>query len=336
MKMKLVSLQICLLSILSLSAARADQANNLEFPEGTALNTSGDFGHIEKSGNGPVKMILIADVGFGWDIYKGFMKKNKKRFTMYAVTLPGSGGSPPLPMPAQNTSYGKRTGLETLQTALLNLIENEKIVRPVVAGNLLIASWLALNTAINYPEKISGVIIFSGMPYASWPSPKDPTGKTPVSMVERVPNIDYYTMPRIFKPMSRETWLKNLFQPYQYTNDSALGSGLYWETTTVLIPAMARYLGEFYTTDVSTQFMNIKIPVLVLVPGFNDEYFTSHPASTDKKYFWDEWTNAGTNNYFTIEKIPDARLFVWVDQPDMVDRSIRIFTENKFVYHSKK
>jgi hypothetical protein len=42
------------------------------------------------------------------------------------------------------------------------------------------------------------------MPYASWPSPKDPTGKTPVSMAERVPNIDYYTMPRIFKPMSRE------------------------------------------------------------------------------------------------------------------------------------
>ena len=64
--MKLVSLQICLLSMLSLSAARADQVNNLEFPEGTVLNTSGDFGHIEKSGNGPIKMILIAEFWMGY------------------------------------------------------------------------------------------------------------------------------------------------------------------------------------------------------------------------------------------------------------------------------
>jgi pimeloyl-ACP methyl ester carboxylesterase len=292
------------------------------------VNTSGDFGHVEKIGHGPVKMILIADVGFGWEIYKDFMVSNKKRYTMYAVTLPGSGNTPPLPMPAQNTGYEKRTGLETLQTALVNLIEKEKMDKPVVAGNLIIAAWLAMNTAVNYPGKISKVIIFGAMPYATWPSPKDRSGNTPVSMQERAQNVDYYIAPRVFKPMKRETWLKNLFQPYQYTNDSTLADKLYQTSASVMIPVMARYLSEFYTTDISESFGSVKVPVLVFIPGFSDRYFSGHPNSTDKKYFWNEWGNAGSNADFKIEKVPDARLFVWVDQLAAVNDRIKTFLEN--------
>ncbi len=323
--MKLKSILICITSVILFHMADAQEINNLVFPEGTELNSTGNLGHVEKMGQGSTKMILIADVGFSWEIYKDFMTSNKKRYTMYAITLPGSGDTPPLPMPAPGLSYEKRTGLETIQSALLNLIDKEKIDKPVIVGNLIIASWLAMNTAINYPGKVSKVIIFGGMPYATWPSPKDPTGNTPVTFKERASNVDYYLVPRIFKLMKRETWLKNLFQPYQYVTDSTLASKLYQTSATVMIPVMARYLSEFYTTDVSESFASIKIPVLVFIPGFNDQYFLSHPNSTDKKYFWSEWNNAGSNTNFKIEKIPDARLFVWVDQLDIVNKRIQIF-----------
>jgi pimeloyl-ACP methyl ester carboxylesterase len=313
------------ITLVLLSGVQAQQVNNLAFPEGTVLNSTGDFGYVKKAGHGEIKMLLIADIGFSWEIYADFMNSNEKRYTMYAITLPGSGGTPPLPMPDENVSYSKRTGLEMLQKAVINLIDKEKMNRPVIAGNLIIASWLALNTALNYPDKVSKLIILGGMPFATWPSPKDPSGKTPVSMNERASNVDFYSAPRIFKPMTRETWLKNLFQPYQYANDTLMASALYQKSSTVLIPTMARLLCEFYTTDASERFADIKIPVLVVMPGFNDLYFSQHPYSTDKKYFWDEWKTATTNPNFEIKKIPDARLFVWVDQPDTVNRLIRAF-----------
>src|SRR5882672_674259 len=66
------------------------QINNLILPKDTPVGRQGELGRVDKVGTGPVAMILIADVGFGSNIYRDFIKANKRRYTMYAVTLPGS------------------------------------------------------------------------------------------------------------------------------------------------------------------------------------------------------------------------------------------------------
>src|SRR5262249_3432161 len=66
---------------------------------GAATPPPGQPGHVEKLGRGPIPMILLADVGEDWTLYKSFMERNAGRYTMYAVTLPGSGGTPPPPKP---------------------------------------------------------------------------------------------------------------------------------------------------------------------------------------------------------------------------------------------
>src|SRR5947209_5334232 len=106
MKIKISMLALMCLCIAKMSLGQ--EINNLVFSNAVVLNETGEFGQVKKIGNGPISMILIADAGFGWNIYKDFMKSNKKRYTMYAVTLPGSDNTAPLPMPSAGLSYAKK------------------------------------------------------------------------------------------------------------------------------------------------------------------------------------------------------------------------------------
>src|SRR6185295_20220387 len=104
------------------------------------------------------------DAGFSGEIYSELMQRNKTRCTFYAVTLPGSDHTNPPAMPPEGTSYSKLTWLTNAQQGILNLIEKEKMAKPVVAGNLIIATSIALDLAIKHPDKIQKVIILGGMP----------------------------------------------------------------------------------------------------------------------------------------------------------------------------
>jgi pimeloyl-ACP methyl ester carboxylesterase len=299
--------------------------NNLIFSLGTPTLTEGSLGEIKKMGKGPIQMILIADAGFSWDIYKEFMEKNRRRYTMYAIVIPGSVHTLPLPMPPEGTSYGKRTWLENIKKGVLLLIDSLHLTKTVLVGNLAIASWLALNIALEHPDKISSVVIVGGTPFVSWPSPKDPSGKTPVSMEERIPGTDQYMAPKFFKSMSAKTWKGNLYQVAQYTNDSARGEKYFDETAQTPVPVMVRYLCEYYTTNVSEDFANMKVPVLVLIPGFSENYFRRFTSFQSKKYFWESWEKAKINPLFQFEKISGARILVLNDQFKYVNRLILEF-----------
>jgi pimeloyl-ACP methyl ester carboxylesterase len=52
--------------------------------------------HVEIRGNGPTKLLLIPCGGCDWHSWETFMERNCDRYTMYAVTLPGLGGSKPI------------------------------------------------------------------------------------------------------------------------------------------------------------------------------------------------------------------------------------------------
>ncbi len=316
----LLSLAYILLSYL----LKGQETNNLILKPGTATIENGRFGEVKKYGTGQIKMILIPDVGFDSEIYRDFMRVNKRRFTFYAVTLPGSSGTKPPAMPSQGVSYGQRTWLHNAELAVLNLIEKEKLDRPVIAGNLIIATSISFHMAMNHPDKISRVIIFGGMPRASWPSPKG----GPVRVDERTPAVDHYMAPRLYKGMPRETWNQNLYQAIQFSADSAKGKKIFKHLSSENISVMARYLLEFYTTDVATEFDKISVPVLVLLPGFDQRYLDEHAKFMDTEYFWNGWEKARVNSNFQFETIPNARIFVWQDQPTLVNAAVNKFVSN--------
>jgi pimeloyl-ACP methyl ester carboxylesterase len=319
--MKIIALFIAF--SLPVSTSLAQEINNLVLPPGTAIAKDGELGLVVKVGSGSTKVILIADAGFGADIYNEMMHQNRDRCTFYAVTLPGSDNTKPAAMPPDGTSYAKQTWLINAQRGILGLIEKEKMQRPVIAGNLIIATSIALNLALTHPDKIGKVIILGGMPRASWPSQKG--GQ--VLPEERPYAIDNYTAPKMYKEMSRATWNKNLYQAIQFSGDSSRGNLLFQQASAASIPVMTRYLCEFYTTDIAVDFQKISVPVLVLLPGFDEKYLEENQRFMDKEYLWNGWKKARENSNFQFETIPDARLFVWQDQAEMVNTAIRGFLE---------
>jgi pimeloyl-ACP methyl ester carboxylesterase len=303
--------------------ATAQEVNNLVLPPGTVVAKAGELGRVQKIGSGPIKVILIADAGFSGEIYDELMQRNKTRCTFYAVTLPGSDNTKPPPMPSEGTSYSKLTWLTDAQQGILNLIEKEKMIKPVIAGNLIIATSIVLNLAIQHPDKVQKVIILGGMPRATWPSQKG--GQ--VLPEERAFAIDNYTAPKMYKTMTLDTWKKNLYQAIQFSKDSARGTRYFRLASDASIPIMTRYLCEFYTTDVAEQYQKMAVPTLVLLPGFDEKYLRENPRFMDKEYLWDGWAKARANPNFQFETIPGARLFVWMDQPEDVDAAINQFLD---------
>ena len=87
-----------------------------------------------------------------------------------------------------------------------------------------------------------------------------------------------------------------------------------------------RYLCEFWASDVTRGFDRLQVPVLALVPGF-DEKFLADPANGfAKPAFLDSWeTLVPKHPRLELAKIPNARMLVLDDQPKAADEAIAAF-----------
>ena len=82
--MRIVTL--ALTGALVFAPTNAAHAKPLPAPEGLA--------HVERVGTGPVDLVLIPGLACDWRVWEDFLQRNARRYTMYAVTLPGFGGAP--------------------------------------------------------------------------------------------------------------------------------------------------------------------------------------------------------------------------------------------------
>ena len=78
-------------------------------------------------------MILLPDLSSDWTLYQNFIERNRDRYTMYAVTLPGYGRTPPPPRPEffdpTATPWWDNAG-----QAVVKLIERNRLNNAVVVG----------------------------------------------------------------------------------------------------------------------------------------------------------------------------------------------------------
>ena len=116
--------------------------------------------HVEKRGNGPVSMILIPGLACDWTVFESFMDRNAERYTMYAVTLPGFGGSEPPPKPPAD-QLG--LWLQNAVDAIRDFARETKLEKPVLVGHSM-GGHLALRLAIEHPGEFSAIISIDGAP----------------------------------------------------------------------------------------------------------------------------------------------------------------------------
>jgi len=297
--------------------------NNLVDPSGYKTGSLGELGRVDKVGHGPQAMILIAGLGLGGDIFKDFMTAHENDFTMYAITLPGFGGTPAPPTPPENTSFGEQTWTNAAFEAIEKLIANEKIERPIIVGHWMTGPQLALRLALKYPAKIKAVILPSG----SACFVTTDTIKYPVHppLEKRIIAQDKYMAPKWYKTVTRETWDDNNFLPGDYAVNPILGLRLWREAALPPLHVWIRYLCEFYAQDITLQLDSLKVPTLLLYPGLEDLYFD--PGQNYMYgYCVTSWAaSVPSHSIIKSVTIPNSRLCMWLDQPDKFNEEVNSF-----------
>ena len=300
--------------------------NNLDLP--SSYKTLGDNQPptITKKGKGRRALILIPGAYSGATSFDGFIARNEQNFSFYIVIPPGLNGTAARPVPPAGTSLSELTWSRRLERDILDLIKRENLVKPVIVAEQAPASIVATELAEQHPEQIGGVVLAASYPFNFVPSPKDPTRKTPATALERARVVDAAVVDKWFKYVTPETWLSNDTPAPALSNVPARGQKARDELEAAPLEVKIRYLCEFWASDLPRNFDKLKVPLLALVPQF-DEKFLSEPANVPfKAAYIDRWETV-KSPMVEIAKIPDARLLVLDDQPEKADDAITKFVD---------
>lgn len=327
----------------NVSPAQDSTLNNLVHPEGYITCKIGKLGAVKKYGNGKQSMILVPGLGFGSDVYKDIITHYRKDFTVYAITPAGFGGTPAPPMPDSSVTYSQLTWTNGIVTGILNLIEKEKLNKPIIVGHFVTGTQVALNFALEHSDKIGRVVIISGSPYRYYAGIKDGQyndweHELIYTPKQRSKVVEAYWAPKWFKTVTKKTWDDNMWTPDDYCKDSTIGIQLFRTSANVPVQVMIRYLIEWMAYDSSPRYKELKTPILILTPDFKELLTPSDTGNIQScknaeakqylKYFhqvaWQPAKNSG-NPMFQFQTVSDTRIYMWLDNPKMFYKAINKF-----------
>lgn len=299
--------------------------NNLVDPSGYVTAPLGTLGAVTVSGSGAQPVILIPGLGFGAEIFTEFIAGLGEGYTVYAVTLPGFGGTAAPPLPAPDASFREQTWTNGTLNAIEALIKEQSIKNPIVVGHWLTGTQLALRLAMNHPDNVKAVVLLSGS--ARMMVADSLYERHYGTLEKRVAAVDRWLSPRWFKTVTRETWDDNNFLPSDYAVNPVRALRLWREAASPKLHVWIRYLCEFNAQDISFDIHMLKVPTLLLKPGL--EGIAGIP---DQKYLYDychrSWEGIlAKNPKIVVRTIPDTRVCLWFDKPLEVRSAIRDFLQ---------
>lgn len=353
----------CAVAVASSAAAQTASepvVNNLVHPAGTATCKLGELGRVDAVGTGATPMVLIPGAPFGGEIWAGFMERNAGRYTMLAVTPPGYGGTPPPPMP-EPAAYHKMAWSKALCDAIVGLIRERKLDRPVLVGHHLMGDYYALRIALDHPELVRGVVIVAGKPSMAMPAPDNAAGQTPryADARQRRRQVQTMMVP-FYQTVSAQTWRSGSLSAATLSRDAERGAALFERQVAVPMATQIRYFLEYQMADLAPELGGLKPPLRVIVPDsgpitlsqqlelnreMNIAFFGDMARATDY------WTKQLTQTWGSVEeglrrsmdlaaqweyampaarldlvKIPDCAAFIMDDQPERLDAAVAELT----------
>jgi pimeloyl-ACP methyl ester carboxylesterase len=237
----------------------------------TTTTPPGRFGHVEKLGHGPLPLILIPNQE-DWSVYKSFMERHAAQFTMYAVTLPGYGNTPPPPRP-ERMDFSQLAWWCNAEQAILNLIAEHKLVKPLLVGTMM-GGYLAARVALHHPEQVRGAVLLNALVYAGEPQPLAERLRQAKQGLAAFPSSELLPWSR--RPPAeavRQAIEQNpqaLTQIKNWAQDAEVAKQLVINATTNNHPLTARYLNELATTDLTDELKKLRVPLLV-IPALPDK-----------------------------------------------------------------
>jgi pimeloyl-ACP methyl ester carboxylesterase len=301
-------------------------------PLGQATTPWGQLGHVEKRGRGATPMILIAPAGFDWTVYQTFMERNAGRYTMYGITLPGSGGTP-LPANPKSFDPAATPWWESARQGVLALIEKQKLNKPVIVG-LQSSAYLAARLALDQPDKVRAAVMICGLAHMPQPSETDPD--RPMTLAERrqsatlrVAAMVTDLWPRVV--LSREAGEK-LLQAFLRVYPPGLSRHPNRNNELFLMGAVdsslqaGRYTHELALTDLAEEFGKLTVPALAITADHDDASVWQGTPDTAQ---WTEVKLRYPSIPLTISRFENSRVFVTDDAPEDLDAAIAAFLAGK-------
>jgi pimeloyl-ACP methyl ester carboxylesterase len=299
--------------------------DNLVHAKDYVTSAVGTLGAVVECGKGPIDMVLVSGFGVGASAFEGFMRRNADRYRMFAVTLPGLEGTPAPPMPVPGTSYGDQTWTRSATDAVVALIREKKLDRPVLVGHFINGTQVVMRVALDHPEMVRAVVLLSGTPRFE---PVKPSRFWPknLTLEQKVQAVDRFSAPRWFKTVTRDTWVKGNFVATDYSVESVLGRRFADCANEPPLPVLIRYLCEFHASDLWPDLERLQPPLLVLQPSFTASVRADTTRNYLQSYFEEPWrgrleTRPRTETVF----VENAGILVMEDQGVAVDRKIAEF-----------
>jgi pimeloyl-ACP methyl ester carboxylesterase len=299
--------------------------DNLVHEAGYKTAELGSLGAVVERGKGRIDMVLISGFGLGASAFQGFMQRNAKRYHMLAITLPGFEGTAAPPMPPAGTSYGDQTWTRAATNAVVRLIKERRLRRPVMVGHYLNGTQVAAQVAIDHPELVSGLVLLAGSPRYE-PATASPNWPQGLTLEKKVPMVDKGLAPRWFKTVTRTTWVTNNFAATDFSIDEAHGKTFADRANAPPLPVLIRYLCEFHASDVAPALAHATVPMLLIQPLFTEALRSDEQRSYLASYFKQPWQGVFDNRASVkVSFLDNAGILVMDDKPRDVDRLISVF-----------
>lgn len=272
----------------------------------------GEIPAVIRQGRGDIPMILIPDAGFDGRVFQSFLERNASHYRMYALTLPGFGGTPAIPR-FQPRDYAQLRLWKNAEDAVVSLIRKEKLKSVVLVGHQA-GAYLALRMALDHPEVIRAAVILNGLLYAPMQTSKDPSGN--VTMDYRLKIAKVFLPIELFPTSTHECLVKSwLNAPGLPPNDA--GRQLAEIAATSDRDTVWDYSAELFTTDLTDEIPKLKVPVLV-VPA------SSAPGQNSKTPAELQWSTVASP-MLKVTPIENSGAFVLQENPTALDRLILEF-----------
>lgn len=281
----------------------AIRSSSAEPIDGTSL------AEVERMGEGERTLLLIPCMSCRWESFEPFMRRNTDRFTMYAVTLPGFGGSPRPDLPLNEPEPVWQTHTVA---ALSDLIDQEQLSDITVVGHS-IGSSIGVMLAAERPDVVTRFIDIDGnvSQIASW-IPDDPA--------ECLASADEVVETQTERLNDPETW-----QNFNATSGRNLQSmrhhGSFMATDRT---SLIQYWRENYLVRHDRILESLEMPILDLYsisPGNID------PAAARAQYLENRVDNP---NIQTIV-IENTTHFIHDHRPAILDRIIEAFLADEII-----
>ena len=302
--------------------------NNLVLPKGYKTLPDNRPPAIEKTGHGKQAMILVPGMYSGNRSFAGFIERNQSQYKFFLLTPPGINGTPARAMPIAGTSFAEMSWTRRLERDIFDLIHREKLSRPLIVAERQPAAQAAIELASERPAEIGGIVLVGTNLVQFFASPKDPARRAPIAFSDRGGFVDESWVGKWFKYVTPETWKNGDLPPQLLSVDPTRAQTAWDELESAPLEVKIRYLCEFWASDVTQSFARLRVPVLALVPGF-DEKFLANPANGfAKPSFLDSWeTLVPKHPQLELVRIPNSRMLVLDDQPQAADDAIAAFVK---------